>query len=179
MRGITKIPLELFSEWLKSRLQQELRDQGHVATGQLLRSIDFDIQIKGGTISIYFYYLDYGVDLDTGVPASKIPKSGAAVTARIKSLENWVRVKGIERGKLAGKVAYFIHKTHEVTGVPSPGSFKFSRNGRRTGWVRHTLKDYRQEIESRSETALQAVAAKLLIEVCLSVASSNQYVYVS
>lgn len=172
------IPITELAQWLRERLKIELKDQGHVATGALLRSIDFDIYSEGSTIRLDFKYLDYGVDLDTGVPASAIPATGPATTARINDLAKWVRQRGIEAGALARTVAFFIHRTHTVTGVPSPGAYRFTNNGRRTGWVTYTLQDRKREIEAKSEDAIEQIAIELLIDIFVDIAGSNRYIYV-
>ena len=69
--------LEDAMKHLQKELKQELRDQGHYLTGALHNSIEYRVYNRGETVAVAeMMSLDYGLILEVGVPASRIPYSG-------------------------------------------------------------------------------------------------------
>ena len=64
------------AKYLKEELIQSLRDQGHYNKGNLAESLEVEIGQSGGIMKATIKMLDYGLVLETGVPASKVPYGG-------------------------------------------------------------------------------------------------------
>jgi len=130
---------------LQKRLIAELRAQGHRLTGALEDSISFDIQTDGSTITAVMTALDYGLVMEFGVPANRIPYggkgSGGGTSKYIQGLVRFFSLRGLG-SREALDAAFATAKKHKREGLPTRGSFAFSSNGRRAGFVRNTLEQY-------------------------------------
>lgn len=178
MQQLRTVKLDELGKFLVERLRHELTQQGHVLTGALRDSIRFELDIQEKDLVLRFLYLDYGEDMNKGVPASRIPQSGTAMTRRINDLARWVSMHGLAAGPSARRVAFFINRTHSVTGMPSPGAFAFSRNGRRIGFQDHTIATQRTEIFKQSQEAMRDMVQHLLISIFADVARSNRFIFI-
>ena len=133
-------------EKLADSAKMELAEQGHRATGKGIKSIEPKVTAEGldklvGTILAN----DYLIPVDTGVKAARIPYSpgsGARTSKYIQGLIRWV---GIIKPSLSTKerkgMAFAVAAKHKREGMPTRGSYSFSSNGRRTGWVKHGIED--------------------------------------
>lgn len=128
---------------MADRGQFELAQQGHKATGNLIRSIEpeitqSDLDLLVGAI----FVLDYGIEVDTGTPASQIPTPADAGRWRryLQELLDWTfviepNIRLNERWRWVRGTA----KAHAREGRPTKASVRFSKNGRRTGWIKHSF----------------------------------------
>jgi hypothetical protein len=141
--------------WLKVRLAQELKDQGHHLTGSLISSLEEKVSITGGRMIIEMLGNDYGDPLNTGVPASRIPytpgQSRGATSKYIEGLIRFAERRFGLRGKEATSAAFAIARKHKREGMPTQGSYRYSSNGRRTGWIDVILADNDQELTNYVE----------------------------
>lgn len=132
-------------EYLTRLLVAELEEQGHRATGNLIKSVEWSVQNFLFGLELQISYKKYGVYVDQGVKASEIKSPFAP--ARIKALTDWVLLKRLTSGLDKAKgIAYAIARTHAKYGIPSPGSYEHSKNGRRTGFQTFTLEQNFQKI---------------------------------
>ena len=131
------------SEELKTDLKFELEQQGHKDTGNLINSIHYDIVKENGNIVVVFSYLDYGKDMNDGIKAANVKRLAGI---DLKTLEDWAARKGFKNPKWA---AIRINQKHLKEGMPTKNSFKFSKNGRRTGWQDHVLKEHKKQMPSK------------------------------
>jgi hypothetical protein len=123
--------LQAIGNNLTQRIKDELTAQGHVATGGLLNSIRADVSgaaIKG-------FAEDYSVFVNNRSRPHGFNRQG------IENLKAWLRVKGISQDAL-----WPIIKTIQKQGTPTSGSYRFSKNGRRTDFVSHVLNEKREEL---------------------------------
>ena len=112
----------------------EIQQQGHKATSKLIQSLTDQLSIKSNSTVINIIGEDYGEYVDTGREANK-------KQTPIEKLIEWVKVRGIaSTNKLVRQIAWAIAKNIVKEGIPSKGSFKHSRNGRRTGWIKESIK---------------------------------------
>lgn len=117
--------------------KDELREQGHVATGRGIASLKAKVvESVGDTLRLGIEGNDYLLDLDTGIPASKVDTSAAAEA----KLLQWARVvkPGLSESNLKRFTFLTLNKA-AVFGFPLPGAYAFTKNGRRTEWVKFGL----------------------------------------
>lgn len=129
----------LIGELILRDLALELRDQGHKLTGGLIRSLEYKVRRTANEVLIDFFSAPYGRILNTGVPARKIPFSPGAPRGKTsKYIEGLIRYAKKRFGfskKQATRRAFQIANAHKREGMPTRGSYRFSKNGRRTGWI--------------------------------------------
>lgn len=139
------------SQWIVSELRDELRDQGHNLTGRLSNSVAADATEDADGWDIDFSHEKYGVYLDFGVRPDRIPYSpgsGARYSKYIQALKDWVLARGIKTNDRAAlRVAFAIARVQKREGMPTRGSFRFSSNGRRKGWVQYPASSKENDIQ--------------------------------
>lgn len=130
------------------KLAFELQQQGHKATGSLINSLSYKVAFEAGELSLLIYYNNYGAVINNGVAANRVPfgRGGGAKSAYIQGLLGWVQLKITKDPKKALGITFAIAKTHKEKGVPTTGSYKFSKNGRRLGFQDFTIAEYSDEI---------------------------------
>jgi hypothetical protein len=134
--------LTVIAAFMKEQFIKELVAQQHVASGDLIDSIKFDVKNLGDKFEITFTALDYGIPVDTGTKAGRwIP---------IDALIEWVSVKGIATGdKEIKSAAYAIRRKIFQEGTPTKGSMRFTNNGRKKNWIGFAIEDNQAELTQR------------------------------
>ena len=143
--------LEDAMKHLQKELRKELKEQGHYLTGALHDSIEYRIFLRGATVVVAeMMALDYGVILEVGVPAGRIPYSGTrrgwasgGTSKYIQGLIKFFQKRGLGERE-AMSAAFATANVQRREGMPTNGSFAFSANGRRTGFVSETLENHLQ-----------------------------------
>ena len=110
-------------------LQKELIQQGHQATGNLVNSFEQRVIEVPNSIVIEILMDEYGIYVNEGrkTGGKKVP---------INVLVDWIERKAIVNGdKEVKSLAFAIQQTIHKEGIPTKGSFKFSNNGRRKGFI--------------------------------------------
>lgn len=143
---------------VEKRGQEEIRAQGHVASGRGMNSVEGVVLPNDGTKIVGGIFAeDYMVGpVDNGVPASRVPYSpgsGAAFSQYIQSLMDWIQrwIKPSYTDEEAKSFAFAIANTAIEEGHPTRGSYSFSENGHRTSWVKRGLEDNERFIEEELE----------------------------
>lgn len=83
----TRRVLGEYGEATVSSMRNILVSSGKVASGELVRSLAYEITYDGQDISLEFSMAEYGVFVDKGRKPGKMPP--------ISSISDWLRVKGI------------------------------------------------------------------------------------
>lgn len=136
-------------ELIKINLQKEFIAQGHNLSGNLVKSIEYKIQATASSAKIDFLMNDYGMILNFGVEPERIPytpNSGKKQSKYIDALKKYVTKRMGKSGKEAERIAFAIAKKQKKEGMPTKGSFKYSKNGRRTGAIDATLNESNDEL---------------------------------
>lgn len=137
---------------LKEDLRKEIVEQGHHLTGALEDSVKSTVNLSND-ISLQMEANDYIDPLNDGVPASRIPfnsqQSRGGTSKYIQGLKRFAELRFGAEGKEALGIAFAIAKTHEKTGMPTPGSYAFSKTGKRTNVIPETFEknDYDKKLE--------------------------------
>ncbi len=143
----------ILGEYLRLRLGQELADQGHRLSGELVSSLEYKVQTSANGLTLDFFASEYGVYLNEGVPANRIPytakrrgSGGRGTSAYIQGLIRYVQRRMGLRGKEGVSVAFAIARKHKREGMPTAASYRFSKNTRRTGWVDQIIEQSEERI---------------------------------
>jgi hypothetical protein len=150
--------IQRFREGLEKLVEAgkiELTQQGHRATGSLVESLEAkiiseDLDKLVGVIMAE----DYGLIVDQGVKASRVPFSGTGGSGenqRSKYIEALLRWAQIVRPSLREKerksFVFAVAHKHRKEGIPTGGSFSFSQNNRRTNWIRYGIEEFVPALE--------------------------------
>lgn len=142
--------IEKAAQLFREQLREELKNQGHSNTGKLEKSIAYDIELKAEKIVISMFMNTYGVFMDTGVKASRIPYSGrTGLGGRSKYIEgliSYFRSKGLNERSAKG-AAFATATIQKREGMPTRNSYTYSSNGRRTGFVNEAWSEIQAEFE--------------------------------
>ena len=140
--------LEEIMKGLVSDLQKSLIDQGHNLTGRLHDSIVYEVDQDGTTMVGRVLIEEYGVFVEAGVTADKIPfdpsrkkgQGGGGKSQYIQGLVRFWEHRGLS-GREAVSAAFATARIHKREGMPSSNSFGYSSTGERTGFIRTVLDD--------------------------------------
>lgn len=141
--GNTISALNRVAAIIRKELTKEIIAQGHNLTGKLKDSIRQEIVKSGGDLSLDIFIEDYGIFVDRGVKASRIPYkpgSGRKTSKYINGLMDFVRKRGLATGdKEVKNIAFAIAMKHKKEGMPTRSSRRFSKNGKRLNFVQEAL----------------------------------------
>jgi len=156
---------------LQTALRDTLAAQGHVLTGNLSDSIMFEVSADGDEIVGQMYVADYGIFVNVGVTAARIPfggRSGKGGTSQyIQGLISFWEGRGLS-GREAIGAAFATAHVHAREGMPSRGSYKYSSNGERLGFVQDAVESHIARIEN---TLSEKFSATLEFEIADAVRS--------
>lgn len=126
-------------------LQKELIEQGHEASGNLVNSFEQRVIEVPNSIVIEILMDEYGIYVNEG------RKSGGKKVP-IDVLIQWIYRRGIASGdKEVKNVAFAIQQKIWKEGSPTSGSFKFSNNGRRKGFIDFVINNELDEVYNELE----------------------------
>ena len=149
MVDLLSITKELMLD-LQANIRAELEAQGHKLSGKLIESVTFTIEQQGTSYVANMYMEGYGLILETGVPANRIPfgrKTGAKISKYIQALIGYFQKRGF--GGESKSMAFRTARAQKREGMPTRASYRFSRNGRRTGAIRETLGSAQNRITAK------------------------------
>jgi len=137
--------IEKLESVISEVLLNEWEAQGHSMGGKVVKDIEYQSKIETNRIILSGFMYPYGNIQAAGVPSSKIPYSGhskrGGTSLYITALQNYVKNRmGISDEKKSKGIAFAIAETQKKQGMPTRGSYRFSRTGKRTEWVSDALK---------------------------------------
>lgn len=130
-----------------AQIRYEFEQQGHRLSEKTWQSIKPVISFDGSDGMLTIEGEQHLVWLNKGRKKGrkKVP---------IDALLSWMRRRNFpERGKEARKVAFAIQAAIHREGIPTAGSYRFSKNDKRKGFI----DDAAKEIEPRSAKKIEAV----------------------
>jgi hypothetical protein len=141
-------------------------EQGHNLTGKGAASIRAETTSTGNTTTVSIYAADYVYTLNRGVPASRIPytpNSGATTSKFIDGLKNYAKLRFGLGDKEALSVAFQIARKQKAQGMPTIASQRFSKTGKRTGFVNEAILDVNKTLRnSIGKMLFQNISRKLI-----------------
>ena len=127
---------------LQADLRTELKAQGHYLTGKLNDSIDYEIEVVGDIVRAVMECEDYGLAMEFGVTADKIPYTPGGnrggTSKYIQGLIRFWNLRGVS-GREGVRAAFATAAKHKREGLPTRASFSFSTTGARTGFASTVL----------------------------------------
>lgn len=151
-----KAIVEDIMQLIREAMRDQIEAQGHKLTGKLSDSITFSVSENGNDVVGQMFIEDYGVYVEVGVSADRIPygKGGGkpgGTSKYIQGLISFWEHRGLS-GRDAVGAAFATAKVHAREGMPSRESYKHSSTGKRTGFIKEAVNDKMQEIQSRLST---------------------------
>lgn len=129
-------------ELLQATARKELEQQGHVLTGRLRDSIDYEITPLDDKVVGTLFGDDYGVVVEFGVDPERIPfsdPSGRGGTSKyIQGLVRFFQIKGLDERE-AIRAAFATARIHKREGMPTVASSRFSQTGKRIGFIKDSV----------------------------------------
>jgi hypothetical protein len=159
------------AEYLKAELKVELVKQKHVATGDLLNSIDVRSREEAGIIIEGFAAVQ-------GLYINKQQDPGKY--RPIDALEEWAKVKGLQLkdGQTYRQVAYAISNSIAAKGLPAKPYSRWTEGNslKRIEWIEDTLERTKTEIEKMITDAYYR-SVQLSFEKSLKTKTQGGYDY--
>jgi len=130
-----------------AEMRRVLKDQGHYLTGALDASFGYRIVKKAsGEFEIEVYALSYAKALQTGVKPED-------VNYTLTQIIQYFRRRGLNV-KEAISAGIATQKVHKRVGIPTKASARFSKTGRRTGFITEAYKNVRTRVNDELEDGL-------------------------
>ena len=158
---------EQVGEVVKKSVKQAFIIQGRSLTGALVNSIDYSVNATVNSAFVEFTLLDYGMILNYGVTADRIPYSpgsGAKSSKYIDGLKLYAKLRFNANDKEAERIAFAIARKHKKFGMPLDGKIGAVQNG---------LDDSKQEVEELINEALTQVINVLFLGSFAEVKKKN------
>jgi hypothetical protein len=158
---------EQVGEVVKKAVKQAFIIQGRSLTGALVNSIDYSVNATVTSAFIEFTLLDYGMILNYGVPANRIPfspGSGAKSSKYIDGLKMYAKLRFNANDKEAERIAFAIAHKHKKFGMPLD---------KKTGAVEEGIKESSDEVEELISEALTKVINVMFLSSFAEVKKKN------
>ena len=158
---------EQVGEVVKKAVKQAFIMQGRTLTGALVNSIDYSVNATVTSAYIEFTLLDYGMILNYGVPANRIPYSpgsGAKSSKYIDGLKMYAKLRFNANDKEAERIAFAIARKHKKFGMPLD---------KKTGAVEKGLDESKDEVEELINEALTQVINVMFLSSFAEVKKKN------
>lgn len=131
---------------LTKALKEEWEAQGHKMTGSIVDEIEYVVKEEAAHLEISGYMAFYGNIIAAGTPSDKIPYSGrtgrGGTSKYITALQNYVKQRmRITEEKKSKSIAFAIAANQKKYGMPTPGSYSFSKSGKRRDWIEEAFRN--------------------------------------
>lgn len=123
--------------------RKELREQGHYLTGGLEKSMTEETQVQDDAITSRVSMNAYFTYLQRRLPSDKVPYSrgsGAKSSKAVEGLLRYWKLRGLAP-KEARSATFATLNKWKQEGRPTRASFRYAKNGRRTGFLEYTVED--------------------------------------
>jgi hypothetical protein len=158
---------EQVGEVVKKAVKQAFVMQGRTLTGALVNSIDYSVNATVNSTFVEFTLLDYGMILNFGVPANRIPfspGSGAKSSKYIDGLKMYAKLRFNANDKEAERIAFAIAHKQKKFGMPLD---------KKTGAVEKGIKESTEEVEALISEALTKVINVMFLSSFAEVKKKN------
>lgn len=149
-------------------MREELKGQGHVLTGSLINSMTSRVSEDREGLTAAVYLNQYFQYLERRLPPDKVPYSpgsGAKSSKVVEALKRYWKLRGLPPEE-ATRATFATLNKWKQEGRPTRSSFRYAKNGRRTGFLEQSIKQIQAdaiEILSRGVvTEIEKALAKAL-----------------
>jgi hypothetical protein len=149
-----------------SVVANEWRLQGHELTGSAVKQMETMVRMEINTLIIEGFVPDYMAINNSGVTAARIPytpNSGRPPSKYISGLIDYVQRRMGKSEKEAKSIAFAIASKHKKEGMPTKTSARFSKTGKRTGFIEQALDKNSQKFIELIEVSV-AATVEVLVE---------------
>jgi hypothetical protein len=149
-----------------SVVANEWRLQGHELTGSAVKQMETMVRMEINTLIIEGFVPDYMAINNSGVTANRIPytpNSGRPPSKYISGLIDYVKRRMGKSDKEAKGIAFAIASKHKKEGMPTKTSARFSKTGKRTGFIEQALDKNSQKFVELIEVSV-AATVEVLVE---------------
>ena len=136
----------------------EWKAQGHNLTGSAIKHMETMVQFQINTLIVEGLIPDYMAINNKGVLATKIPYypgSGRKESEYIKGLMRYAKQRFGASDKESKSIAFAIASKHKKEGMPTIKSQKYSKTGKRTGFIETALDKNSQKFIELIENAIK------------------------
>jgi hypothetical protein len=140
-----------------SVVANEWRLQGHELTGSAVKQMETMVRMEINTLIIEGFVPNYMAINNSGVTAARIPytpNSGRPPSKYISGLIDYVKRRMGKSDKEAKGIAFAIASKHKKEGMPTKTSARFSKTGKRTGFIEQALDKNSQKFIELIENAI-------------------------
>lgn len=134
--------------------------QGHHLTGGWENSLKYSIIATGRDTTITGTMNYYGVFVNAGVGADRIPyggpKTGATTSKYIQGLISFWKLRGLS-DKAAISAAFATAKKQKKEGMPTAGSYQYSESGQRTQFIAAAEKESGPKVDEAILNGIDAI----------------------
>lgn len=140
--------LSIIGDWAIQRIITELKDQGRIIdvnttgydqTGE--ESLEYTIEEVNGVFTLNIIGNDYLLAMDEDQPARSINWNPEDIIEFGKRIYPGLSDSAV-LGRLRG-----LKKLQQRVGSPTPQSYNYTKNGRRTNWTEYALTSQQDKIE--------------------------------
>lgn len=153
---------------INKNLIKEWQAQGHHLSGAWESSLASKIINGGNSLAILGTMAYYGSIVEQGVSKDRIPYGGHKATAGtskyIQGLVSYFKARGLGE-KEAIRAAFATAKTHKKEGMPTKGSYAYSKTGQRTKFIGIVDKAIGSDIDKMILDGLDAIVDEKFHEV--------------
>jgi hypothetical protein len=136
---------------INKNLIVEWRAQGHHLTGGWEKSLHGSVFSSGTTVVLLGTMNSYGGIVEQGVSNNRIPyggsKASGGTSKYIQGLVSYFKLRGLGE-KEAMRAAFATAKTHKKEGMPTKGSYAYSKTGQRTKFIRIVDKAIGKDVDT-------------------------------
>jgi len=132
------------ADYLRQKIIDNYIAQGHRMTGVFAETLKVVLKTELYDKIIEGMGEQYAIFLDKGVSRGRVPfnpGSGAGKSKYIEGLREFAEIKMGLSGKEALGAAFAIAHTQKKEGMPTIGSYKYSKTGMRTRFITDALTD--------------------------------------
>lgn len=153
-RVAREVNKNLIAEWVA---------QGHHLTGAWEQSLRGTIIESPDSVAVIGTMNFYGAILEQGVPANRIPFGGRKATGGtsqyIQGLVGYFKKRGLNERE-AIRAAFATANKHKKEGMPTKGSERFSKTGKRTKFINTVDKAISDDIDKMVTDGLDAIVER-------------------
>lgn len=162
-------------EFLKEKIIEKLQAQGHDNTGNLIESIEIDVENIARAAVGNMYMEDYYIFLEDGVkniPYTPGTRRGG-FSEYIKGLIKWWKSKGLNNANARG-AAFATANKHSKEGMPSNNAYRFTRDGTRLNFLSDTLAKHEDKMIELFERNVGTKIELIFTDILNQISQNNR-----